>query len=122
MSQYIRDIKQEYSLLADINKAKKDLQGMYGPQRSAQEQYIENLTQRYIATKGHGYTVQKGEGGLPYLYKGDEFVSPLTPEEAQKIEKAKADAAGKYTNTLAKQNVQYTKQIGLMGTIKKFTK
>ena len=122
MSQYIRDIKQEYSLLADINKAKKDLQGMYGPQRSAQEQYIENLTQRYIATKGHGYTVQKGEGGLSYLYKGNEFVSPLTPEEAQKIEKAKADAAGKYTNTLAKQNVQYTKQIGLMGTIKKFTK
>lgn len=122
MSQYIRDIKQEYSLLADINKAKKDLQGMYGPQRNAQEQYIENLTQRYIATKGHGYTVQKGEGGLPYLYKGNEFVSPLTPEEAQKIEKAKADAAGKYTNTLAKQNVQYTKQIGLMGTIKKFTK
>ena len=122
MSQYIRDIKQEYSLLADINKAKKDLQGMYGPQRSAQEQYIENLTQRYIATKGHGYTVQKGEGGLSYLYKGNELVSPLTPEEAQKIEKAKADAAGKYTNTLAKQNVQYTKQIGLMGTIKKFTK
>lgn len=122
MSQYIRDVKQEYSLLADINKAKKDLQGMYGPQRSAQEQYIENLTQRYIATKGHGYTVQKGEGGLSYLYKGNELVSPLTPEEAQKIEKAKADAAGKYTNTLAKQNVQYTKQIGLMGTIKKFTK